>query len=48
MQLRKKRTWDQRDESFSLMCIKHIHKPKESKKFLGEIQSSYPKKIGVH
>lgn len=36
--------WDQRDENFSLMCVKHEHVPKEQKKFLNEIQSSYPKK----
>lgn len=39
-----KELWDQRDEDFSLMCVKHDHKPKETRKFLGEIQSPYPKK----
>ncbi len=36
--------WEQRNEKYSLMCVKHNHKPTEKTKFLGEIQSSYPKK----
>ena len=32
------------DEKFSLFCVKHNHNPKETIKFQGEIQSSYPKK----
>ena len=36
--------WSLRDEKYALMCVKHDHKPKESIKFLGEIQSEYPKK----
>lgn len=36
--------WDQRNNKFSLMCVKHDHIPKEKKKFLGEIQTAYPKK----
>ena len=36
--------WDQRDEKYSVMCVKHNHKPKEKVKFLGEIQTTYPKK----
>ena len=39
-----KNLWDQRDEKFSIMCVKHKHSPKENIKFQGEIQSSYPKK----
>ena len=36
--------WDLRDTAYSLMCVKHDHKPNEQVKFLGELQSSYPKK----
>ena len=32
------------DDKFSLLCVKHNHNPKETIKFQGEIQSSYPKK----
>lgn len=36
--------WEQRNEIYSLLCVKHEHIPKESKKFLGEVQTAYPKK----
>ena len=36
--------WNQRNEKYSLMCVKHDHNPTEMKKFQGEVQSSYPKK----
>lgn len=36
--------WSKKDEKFSILCVKHEHIPKESTKFQGEIQSSYPKK----
>ena len=36
--------WKLRDSSYALMCVKHEHKPTEEFKFLGEKQSSYPKK----
>lgn len=36
--------WSQRNENMSVMCVKHNHKPKEERKFLGEIQSKYEKK----
>ena len=36
--------WAQRNDSFALMCVQHDHKPSESQKFLGEVQSAYPKK----
>lgn len=36
--------WEQRDERYSVMCVKHNHLPEEKRKFLNEIQSSYPKK----
>lgn len=36
--------WDQRHDDYSLLCVHHDHKPSESLKFLGEVQSSYPKK----
>lgn len=36
--------WKLRDNRYSLMCVKHKHIPQETKKFQGEIQSSYPKK----
>ena len=36
--------WDQRNEKYSLLCVKHDHIPIEKIKFLGEKQTSYPKK----
>ena len=36
--------WDQRDENYSLLCVKHEHNPTENVKFLGEKQIAYPKK----
>lgn len=36
--------WAQRDDNFALLCVQHDHQPSESKKFLGEVQSTYPKK----
>ena len=36
--------WNQRNEIYSVMCVKHNHEPKNKTKFLGEPQSSYPKK----
>lgn len=39
-----KRLWDQRDESKSIMCVKHDHRPKETTKFLGAAQTTYPMK----
>ena len=36
--------WEERNENYSLMCVKHDHKTSEKKKFQGEIQTSYPKK----
>ena len=32
------------DEKYSVLCVKHNHIPKESTKFQGEVQTSYPKK----
>ena len=39
-----KALWDQRDDRFSAMCVQHEHVPGETVKFLGEVQSAYPKK----
>ena len=36
--------WDLRDDNYAVMCVQHEHVPNESVKFLGEIQSHYPKK----
>ena len=36
--------WSLREESKSLMCVKHNHNPKFDKKFLGEKQTKYQKK----
>lgn len=36
--------WQERDEEYSVMCVKHEHIPNETKKFLGEPQTPYPKK----
>lgn len=38
------RLWSLRDEKYAVMVVKHSHKPRESKKFLGEPQSAYEKK----
>ena len=37
--------WALRDERFAVMCVQHDHQPTETKKFLGEAQSAYPKKL---
>ena len=36
--------WEQKNKDFSVMCVKHNHVPDKNRKFLNEIQSSYPKK----
>ena len=36
--------WDQRDDRYAAMCVQHEHVPLETVKFLGEVQSAYPKK----
>ena len=36
--------WDQRNNEYSVLCVKHNHIPKDKFKFLGEVQSSYPMK----
>jgi hypothetical protein len=36
--------WDLRDDRFAVMCVQHEHIPSETVKFLGEVQSPYPKK----
>lgn len=36
--------WDLRDDQYALLCVKHEHVPNETVKFLGEVQSPYPKK----
>ena len=36
--------WNQRDDEYSLLCVKHDHVPMEKSKFLGEKQTQYPKK----
>lgn len=33
--------WAQRDERYSVMCVKHDHKPTEKRKFLGAEQTRY-------
>ena len=43
-----KELWEQRNDKYSLMCVKHEHVPEEKIKFQGEVQSVYPKKTGVH
>lgn len=39
--------WALRDERFAVQCVQHEHVPGETTKFLGEVQSAYPKKIGA-
>jgi hypothetical protein len=36
--------WAQRDESKSVMVVKHDHRPTETRKFLGNVQTQYPMK----
>ena len=36
--------WELRDDRFALQVVKHDHKPKEESKFLGQVQTQYPKK----
>jgi len=36
--------WAMRNDEFALMCVQHEHVPGETLKFLGEVQSAYPKK----
>ena len=41
------RLWSLREEDKAVLCVKHNHEPKSDKKFLGEKQTKYQKKIGV-
>ena len=36
--------WDLRNDKFDVMCVKHNHTPKETKKFLNQPQTQYEKK----
>lgn len=36
--------WALRDEKYAVMCVKHEHKPRESQKFMGAVQTNYEKK----
>jgi hypothetical protein len=36
--------WDLRDDRYTVMCVKHEHRPLETVKFLGAPQTSYAKK----
>ncbi len=36
--------WALRDDRYAVMCVQHEHAPTEAAKFLGEVQSAYPKK----
>jgi len=36
--------WACRDEQYAVQCVQHEHVPGETVKFLGEVQSAYPKK----
>ena len=38
------RLWALRDERFAVQVVKHDHRPREERKFLGEPQSGYGKK----
>ena len=39
--------WAQREDIFALHCVQHDNQPSESQKFLGEVQSPFPKKTGA-
>ena len=36
--------WELKDDKFDVMCVKHNHAPKETKKFLDQPQTQYEKK----
>ena len=36
--------WALRDKRYAVQCVQHDHVPGETVKFLGEVQSAYPKK----
>ena len=36
--------WALRDERYALMVVKHVHEPDETVKFLGAVQTRYPRK----
>lgn len=36
--------WELRDDRYAVMCVKHDHKPKETVKYLGNVQTQYEKK----
>jgi hypothetical protein len=36
--------WEQRDDRYAVMCVKHDHNPKEDKKFTDAAQTKYEKK----
>ncbi|TAK72572.1 MAG: glycosyltransferase [Betaproteobacteria bacterium] len=36
--------WDLRDERYAVQVVKHDHKPRETTKFLGAVQTAYAKK----
>jgi lipopolysaccharide biosynthesis glycosyltransferase len=38
------RLWAKRDERFAVQVVKHDHKPTTTTKFLGQAQTTYPKK----
>lgn len=38
------RLWALRDDRYAVRVVKHDHQPRESHKFLGQVQTSYPKK----
>ena len=40
--------WEQRDDKYSLLCVKHNHKPQEKKSFKERYNHLTQKKIGVH
>jgi lipopolysaccharide biosynthesis glycosyltransferase len=36
--------WALRDERYAVQVVKHDHQPQETRKFLGHVQTTYPKK----
>ena len=36
--------WELRDNRYAVMCVKHDHRPSHDVKFLGAVQTQYPKK----
>ena len=41
-----KELWDQRNEKYAVQVVKHNYKTKMNKKYFGNVNENYPRKIG--